>query len=167
MKSLNELVDIYTLQLRQGEIQAAYKGILKLIGALKSDFQKRYPDFDIGSIYQGYLDMTYFSLSTELMRDNGVKIAVVYLHEKKDFEAWLSARNRQTAKRLITEIKGTLMVRSDVFHDDGNQDAIIECTLVSSPDFENQDSLIDVIEKGVIKFENTVNPLLGIKHNKQ
>jgi len=47
-----------------------------------------------------------------------------------------------------------------VFHDDNNQDAIIEYTLTSTPDFEEQASLIKIIEQGIEKFVTAINNLL-------
>jgi len=58
----------------------------------------RYPGFDVGNVYQGYMDMSYFSVNTRKMKDKGLKIALVYQHEKGQFEAWLSPRNREIAK---------------------------------------------------------------------
>lgn len=58
MKTLNQLINDYTCHLKQGEIQVAYKGILEFIGKLRADFIKKYPHYDTGSIYQGYMDMS-------------------------------------------------------------------------------------------------------------
>ena len=63
MKTLNELIAEYTHHLQQGEIQIAYKGILEFIGKLRAEFIKKHPHYDVGGIYQGYMDMSYFSLS--------------------------------------------------------------------------------------------------------
>lgn len=49
--------------IQQDEIQPAYKEIPEFIGKLRVDFAKKYPHCDIGNIYQGYLDMSYFSLT--------------------------------------------------------------------------------------------------------
>ena len=94
MKTLNQLINDYTCHLQQGEIQLAYKGILEFSGKLRAYFIKKYPHWDTSSIYQGYMDISYFSLSTKPLKDKGLKIAIVYLHEKGDFEVWLSARKR-------------------------------------------------------------------------
>ena len=37
---MNRLIDKYTYHLQQGEIQAAYKGILEFIGKLRADIKK-------------------------------------------------------------------------------------------------------------------------------
>lgn len=152
MKNLNQLIDEYTNHLRQGEIQAAYRGILAFIGKLKADYIKKYPSYDTGSIYQGYMDMTYFSLSTQQLKEKGLKIAIVYLHEKGAFEVWLSARNREISKKYESVFSRCITNNCTMFHDEANQDAIIECTLTPTPNFESQNSLIDSIEQGVENF---------------
>ena len=152
MKTLNQLISDYTYCLQQGEVQAAYKGIMEFIGKLRADFIKEYPDYDTGSVYQGYMDMSYFSLNTKLLKDKGLKIAVVYLHEKGNFEVWLSARNREILKRHETVVNSILSDHITMFHDHHNPDAIIECTLISTPNFEDQASVINTIEQGVEEF---------------
>lgn len=160
MKTLNQLIGSYTCLLRQGELQAAYKGILEFIGRLRSDFMKMYPDSDIGGVYPGYMHMSYFSFSTKLLKDKGLKIAIVYLHEKGRFEVWLSARNREIKRRYESGVKHMVSVNPDLFHDETNPDAIIEYTLEPEPDFENQALLIHTIEHGVDQFITSVACLL-------
>ncbi len=152
MKTLNQLISNYTYCLQQGEIQIAYRWIIEFIGKLRADFIKKYPYYDAGSVYQGYMDMSYFSINTKSLKDKGLKLAVVYLHEKGDFEVWLSARNREILKRHETVVNSIISDNTTMFHDGNNQDAIIECTLVSAPNFEDQASLLDAIEQGVEKF---------------
>ena len=124
MKTLNDLIESYTHHLQQGEIQVAYKGIIEFLGKLRSEFIKKYPHYDVSSIYQGYMDMSYFSLSTKSLKDKGLKIAVVYLHDKGDFEVWLSARNREISKQYESVFCGKSFDGITVFHDDNNQDGM-------------------------------------------
>ena len=156
MKGLNQLIHEYTNQLQDGELQAAYKGILAFIGKLRIDLIKKYPQNDIGHMYQGHMDMTFFSFKTEQLKDKGLKIAIVYLHEKGAFEVWLSARNRDVAKKYEFIRASNILDDIIVFHDEANLEAIIECTLTSTPDFEDPDSLAAVIDQGVNKFVDAV-----------
>lgn len=155
MKTLNKQIAVYTQQLQQGEIQIAYRGILAFVGKLRTALIKKYPDYDVSNIYQGYLDMSYFSLSTKPLKDKGLKIAIVYLHEKGSFEVWLSARNRDIA-RTQQSILDRLSDEINVFHDSNNQDAIVECILTRTPDFEDQTLLINMIDQGVEKFVTAI-----------
>jgi len=149
MKTLDELIEVYTHCLQLGEIQIAYKTIFEFLGKLRAEFIKKYPDNDVSSIYQGYMDMSYFSLSTKTLKEKGLKIAIVYLHEKGSFEVWLSARNRAITKGYSSKFKKCMECDSDLFHDDSNPDSIIECILTSEPSFDNQSLLIETIDKGV------------------
>lgn len=160
LKNLTQLIQGYTKLLQDGEIQAAYKGIMEFIGKLRADLIKRYPHDTVSSIYQGYLDMTYFSLTTEPLKNKGLKIAIVYLHEKGAFEVWLSARNREIAEEYESLVSGDISDELMVFHDDANHDAIIEYTLTPAPDFEDPDALKVLINKGVKKFVTAVSSRL-------
>jgi hypothetical protein len=157
MASLNRLVKNYTRLLQQGELQTAYKGILEFILKLRSEITQKHPEYGVGGLYQGYLDMTYFPLAPKKLKERGLKIAVVYLHEKGAFEVWLSARNRDTAKRYGSVLNSNISDNITVFHDDNNQDAIIESILTSTPNFDEQASLIEIVEQGVDKFVIAIN----------
>jgi hypothetical protein len=160
MKTLNQLINDYTCLLKQGEVQVAYRGIIEFVGKLRADYTKNDPNYDVSSVYQGYMDMTYFSLSTKLLKEKGLKIAVVYLHDKGGFEVWLSARNRDISKSYASLLNSFHSDDMSVFHDDENPDAIMEYTLTSTPDFEDQASLIGLIEQGVEKFVTALTRLL-------
>lgn len=160
MKTMNQLIGEYTNQLKQGEMQIAYKGILDFVGKLRGDFTKQYPDYDIGAIYQGYMDMTYFSLSTRQLKEKGLKIAIVYLHPDGAFQVWLSSRNREIAKSVAAVMGGHWMNNANLFHDKNNPDAIVECTLAATPDFDDPDALIRLIKQGVMTFVKTVDDIL-------
>lgn len=108
------------------------------------------------------MDMSYFSVSTEFLKNEGLKIALVYEHEKGHFEVWLSARNREISKRLEPEFAGLNLNGIPVFHDTGNLDAIIEYTLVSEPDFDDQVVLTDTICQGAQVFIDAVCKLLVV-----
>ncbi len=48
--------------MRKGVIPRAYRGLMQYILDLRTYFESRYPGhFVSGSIYHGYMDMTYFS----------------------------------------------------------------------------------------------------------
>ena len=152
MKTLSLLVYDYTVCLQRNDLQLAYKGILEFMSKLRADFIKRYPQYDAGSMYPGYLDMSYFSLSTQSLKDKGLKLAVVYLHQSSHFEVWLSAKNRAILKTYAPAVGRILADTPALFHDAGNQDALVEAALASASDFDYPAALIDTIEQGVAMF---------------
>ena len=82
MESFQEYMNDYRKQLEKGAIQEAYKGLMEYIMGLRTHFTKKHPDYDVsGSIYYGYMDMTYFSIFPKSMKDRKLKIAIVFLHD--------------------------------------------------------------------------------------
>lgn len=162
MRSLNQQIDGYTELVRQGEVTAAYKGIMEFMGQLRGAFTSSDMGIEVGGgLYQGYLDMTYFPLTTPMLRKKGLKIAVVYLHDKKAFEAWLSARNRTILSHYRAMFDEAILDEVEVFHDEENPDAAVECLLTSSPDFDHQDRLMADLVSGTEAFIEAIQKVIA------
>ncbi len=83
--SLNEFKD----QILKGDIVVTYRGLMEYFGYLKSHFRNNHPGYDVnGNTYFGYLDMTYFPIFTERLKERGLKIALVFVYETFRFEVW-------------------------------------------------------------------------------
>ena len=70
MGSFAEAMSEYRMQIEKGVIQQAYKGLMDYMQGLKAYFKDRHPDFAVpGSLYFGYMDMTYFSIMPEALKE--------------------------------------------------------------------------------------------------
>ncbi len=153
MTALNENLQEYKKQLKKGVIQHAYRGLVEFMMAVRSHFKNRYPDYGVsGSLYPGYMDMTYFAVTPPALKERQLKIAIVFLHEAFRFEVWLSGYNKQaqlkywhlfrdsgwSLYRLVPSVEGV--------------DSIVEHILTDNPDFSDRDALITQIENGTLKF---------------
>lgn len=86
MSNLQEHMLEYHSQLKNGKIQLAYKGLMEYLSALRSDFARRYPQFELpGALYFGYMDMSYFAIVPPQLKPHKLKIAVVFLHQEFRF----------------------------------------------------------------------------------
>lgn len=160
MDSINEYIMEYTAQLRKGQIQKAYKGIMTFMSELRSYLESGYPDYTAGSLYLGYMDMTYFAFTPPDLKNKKLKIAVVYLHEKGVFEVWLAGNNRKIQAEYIA-----LMSRENIGKHKLSQvipgvDSIIESILVEKPDFDNPEALKQEIGKKTIAFVKDIISIL-------
>ncbi len=100
MKLFHEYIHEYRKQLEKGAIQKAYKGLMEYIMDLRTHFKNTYPDYVVsGSIYYGYMDMTYFSFFPPSFKQRQLKIAIVFLHETFRFEVWLAGYNKQVQSK--------------------------------------------------------------------
>lgn len=156
MRTLNDYVKEYTEQLRKGDIQKAYKGIMSFMSALKTDMERRYPEYKSSALYFGYMDMTYFAFTPEELRNRGLKIALVYLHEQNRFEVWLGGANRKIQAEYIELFKQKHSVPGKVSKVSTGVDSIIELDMLMKPDFNDPDVLTAKIEKEIIMFADKI-----------
>lgn len=161
MESLQYHINEYKKQLEKGSIQKAYKGLMEYTSALKTYFNGKYPDFSAsGSIYFGYMDMTYFSLNPSALKSRRLRIAVVFLHEACRFEVWLSGYNKQVQAQYWQLIKESGWNKYRLVPDLKDMDSILEHTLVDNPNFDDLDALTGKIEQGAIQFIKDVEGFL-------
>lgn len=92
-----------------------------------------------------------------------MKVAIVYLHDKGAFAVWLSARNRDIAKSYASYLDSATSYDLGVFRDEDNPDAILECILTSTPNFEGPSTLLDLIDQGVEKSITFVSDRLQME----
>lgn len=160
MDSLNQHIQEYRKQLRKGRIQKAYRGIMSFMLNLRSDFENKYPEHAIGSIYYGYMDMTYFAFTPAELRNKGLKIAIVYLHEKGAFEIWLAANNRKIQADYINIFNNKKVGEYTISVVSPGVDSIVEAALVTRPDFDAPEELKMQIEMGTMSFTKGIISLL-------
>jgi hypothetical protein len=163
MESLNEYITEYKQQMQKGTIQKAYQGLLDYIMDFKARFSKKFPNWETGNLYPGYMDMTYFPVFSKSLKSRKLKIAIVFVHQTFRFEVWLSAQNKQ----IQTEYRKLFMENECnkylVPASEKGIDSIIEHTLVDDPDFGDLDTLTEQIEKGVANFITDIEAFLS-KH---
>jgi hypothetical protein len=161
MKSFQESMSEYRKQLEKGAIQEAYRGLMEYIMGLRTHFKAKYPDYVVsGSIYYGYMDMTYFSVFPQSLKDRDLKIAIVFLHEAFRFEVWLAAKNKQVQTSYWKLIKESDWDKYHIVSPAKGIDSIVEYILVENPDFSDLDALTEQIESGTLKFIEDVENFL-------
>ncbi len=152
MKGLNEYVIAYQKQLLEGKIQIAYKGIMSFMGNLKSYLSDMHSDYLAGALYFGYMDMTYFAITTTELKDKQLKIAVVYLHQTNCFELWLSAINKKVQAQYIEKLKDKNLKEYKLSVSLPGVDSIIESRIIANPNFDELTSLKVDIDRLTQKF---------------
>jgi hypothetical protein len=162
MKSLQENMIEYKKQLEKGIIQKAYQGLMEYMMSLKNHFTNKYPDFSVpGSIYYGYMDMTYFSILPKSLKDRDLKIAIVFLYDTFRFEIWLSGKNKQVLSKYWKVFKKSNWDKYKIVEPVKGVDSIVEHVLVDNPDFSNLDDLTKQIDKGTLIFIKDIESLLS------
>jgi len=162
MKSLHESIIEYRKQLGKGDIKQAYQGLMGYMMNLRVHFSSKYPDYFVsGSIYFGYMDMTYFSFFPESLKIRKLKIAIVFIHDTCRFEVWLAGSNKQVQTKYWKLFKESDWNRYNIPSTTRCVDSIMEYTLVDNPDFNDLESLTGQIEIGSLKFIADITDFLS------
>lgn len=162
MESFQEYMPEYKKQLEKGSIQKAYKGLMEYIMGLRTNFKKKYPGYSIsGSIYFGYMDMTYFSFTPESFKNRNLKIALVFIHETCRFEVWLGGYNKQVQHKYWKLFKESGWNKYRIVPTTKGVDSILEYRLIDQPDFSDLDKLTAQIEAGTLRFIMDVESFLS------
>ncbi len=162
MASFQEYMNEYKKQLQKGAVQKAYQGLIDYIMGLRSYFEKKYPDFSVsGSIYSGYMDMTYFAFFPKSLKQRKLKVGIVFVHEAFRFEAWLFGYNKSIQAKYWKLLKESGWSKYRVPPTVKGVDSILEGILVETPDFSDLDALTKQIEKGTLEFIKDVEDFLS------
>jgi hypothetical protein len=164
MGSLHDYMDEYKRQLEKGAINKAYKGLMEYILSLRTYFGNKYPDYFIsGTIYYGYMDMTYFSFFPESFKQRKLKIAIVFIHEAFRFEVWLAGYNKQVQLKYWKLLKESGWDKYHLVSTTKGADSIMEHVLVANPDFSDLDTLTNQIETETLKFIKDIESFLSAR----
>ena len=156
----------YKKQLRRGAVQKAYQGLMNYIMGLRLHFENKYPDYSVsGSIYFGYMDMTYFSFFPESLKLRKLKVGIVFVHCTFRFEVWLFGYNKNVQAKYWKMIKESGWNRYRIPLTTTGADSILEHVLVEDPDFGDLDALTSQIERGALKFIEDVEDFLSKHQN--
>jgi hypothetical protein len=134
---------------------------MEYILGLRTHFKNKYPDYFVsGSIYFGYMDMTYFSFYPKPLGRKKLKIAIVLIHKPMRFEVWLAGCNKQIQTKYWKMFKESNWNKYHIISTTKGADSILENILVESPDFRDLDKLTKQIEQGTMKFIEDVESFL-------
>jgi hypothetical protein len=167
MGTFQEYMNEYREQLEKGTLQRAYRGLMDYVMRLRSFFEKKYPDYSVsGSIYQGYMDMTYFSFFPESFKLRRLKVGIVFVHSTFRFEIWLFGYNKGVQAKYLKLFKESGWSKYCIPSTTKGVDFIVEAVLVENVDFSDLVALTGQIEKGAVKFIKDIDNFLS-KHSEQ
>ncbi len=161
MKTLNDYILEYHKHVKMGDVQKAYQGLMKFLLDLKTYLKDKHSDYSVsGNISHGQMDVSYFFFTPQKLKELNLKIAIVYVHEKNNFEVWLTGTTLKVRsdywKTLKEKDLGEYRISSEIL----GLAPIVEHDLMSNPDFDNLNSLTKQIENGTIDFIKEIESFL-------
>jgi hypothetical protein len=108
--------------------------------------------------------MTYFALVTPLLKQHGLKIAIVFNYTAFRFEAWLAGRDRKVQRQYWELFKDSRWLRYRVVAPAKGIDSIVEFDLDDDPDFSDPHALTALIVPATSVFIDDMEKFLGSTH---
>jgi hypothetical protein len=162
MESFSDLMAEYQHQMQLGVIPRAYRGLMDYLLELRSRLASAHPDYIVsGSLYFGYMDMTYFAFTSPALTEKKLKVAIVYVHQTGRFEIWLAAANRPLQARYWKLFRESGYTQYRVLDDLRGEDAIVVHTLADAPDFSDLPTLTSWIESESLRFIRDMEEFLS------
>jgi hypothetical protein len=162
MKDFNHYVSIYKEQLSKGDIQEAYVGLVKYVTKLGTALSKNLSEsYSFGSLFQGYMDYTYFYYTNEFLKKRKLKMALVLNHSKMRFEIWLLGQTIPIQEKYWEYFKST---KWNIHRTTRPQYSILETAIIENPDFNDLEKLTSQIEDKIMFVTNEI--LQDIKTSK-
>jgi hypothetical protein len=129
---------------------------------LRLHFMKKYPlDFITGTVYFGENTIAYFPFTPTAIKEQKLKIALVYNYQKLQFEVWLAGQNKQIQKKYLEIFTGSDWTKYHIAASPNEGFSIIDHVLVKNPDFNDYELLMDQIENGTMEFIHEILKVLG------
>lgn len=148
MKDLNRYVDIYKEQLKKGQIQEAYVGLVKYVTRLGTTLSKKLSErYSFGNLFQGYMDYTYFYYTNDFLKKRKLKMGLVLNHSKMQFEIWLLGQTISIQEKYWEYFKST---KWNEHRATRPQYSILETVLSENPDFNDLEKLTRQIEEKLV-----------------
>jgi hypothetical protein len=160
MQSIRKDLEEFQGQLKDGTIVRSYRSLISYMMGLQSHFKKKYTNSSVSALYQGYMDMTYFAISTPLLKEHDLKCAIVFNYESFFFEAWLAGRNRSVNRQYWELLKDQKLSKYRIVTPAKGIDSIVECDLVKDFNLNEADVLTESIEVGTEAFIEDIEGVL-------
>ena len=161
MENYNEFMNDLKDQLSKGRIQKAYRYIFDIFTELGNEIRNNQNKvMSTTSLYHGYLDMTYLPVTTDILKSNGLKIAIVFNYSLFQFEIWLSAVNRKKRNEVLEVISQSKWKKYKTVQNNENTDAIIEITIKGINEFNDKNRIIPLITKETITFIDDIEEFI-------
>jgi hypothetical protein len=161
MDSIHKDLQKFRKNLEEGSIQRAYGALLSYMMGLRTYFVKKFGRPTVSSLYQGYMDMTYFALYPPALKDRGLKVAIVFNYDAFQFEAWLTARNRKVQREYWERFKDSQWSQYRLVAPAVGIDSIIESDLAAEFDLDHPEALTASIEKSTLAFIKHIERFLS------
>ncbi len=149
----NDLLLGYKDFMQTTNIQECYREIMKLIRYVRAQLEKEMCGYSfMNRIAENQMDFSYFQLTNQKLKEQGLKIQVIFRHESCLFEVWMSGYNRKIQSDYF-EMIGDRTCPYEKCQDPQRNDYIVKIPVNKDIGKENPECIIQEIKKDIHELE--------------
>jgi hypothetical protein len=163
MGSQADYITAYKEQLARGDIQVAYRALLRFVMRLRAHCEKAFPTHYVcGNVSPGYMDFTYFPFFNDALRHKKLRFGIVLNHAEMRFELWLMGQNADVQAAYWAHLKTSVWNHG---REKMPRYSVLEVVLVTHPDFEDAEALnAEISGKALRVAEEIIRYLEALPH---
>lgn len=134
-------------------IQVCYQEIIKLIKYIHLNLKKEMPTYDFtNKIIENRMDFSYFQITNQSLKTNGLKIQVIFIHKTCTFEVWMSGYNRSIQSNYFNIIKN-IQLPFKICNNPISNDYITKISITKNIITNDIESIISEIKEQINNLE--------------
>lgn len=150
MKFNTDLLNAYKRLLQTTNLKEGYQEFVALFRYLRIELEKQLPAYQFqGKIVENGMDYSYFQFADEKLKQQGLKIVVVFVHRDFQFEVWLSRVNRKVQCQYH-HLWQQSPIAFELASNPSRQDYIFRVPLSEELDLSDGDGVVLEIKKTVL-----------------
>lgn len=159
-ESLQFSIRQYQAALDDGHVQRAFRAIMGFMLNLRTQFIHNYPSgYASSGLHPGYMDITYFPFTPMTLKQQKLKVAIVFNHEELQFEVWLTGQNKALHKKYWDIFRASDWPKDNIAPTPEHM--ILREVVVPTPDFDEPQLLMNEIESRTMTFIQEVQAVLA------
>ena len=144
MKFDAALLETYHTLLQTTDLQKGYQEFIRLFRYLRVRMEQQMKDCRFQSgITENAMDYAYFSFTHPRLKEQGLKLVTVFVHDRFQLEVWLSGVNRSAQRRWAKRL-GDCPLPMEVSKDPARTDYLVR--LPVQADLSDGDAAADEIQ---------------------
>lgn len=112
----------------------------------------------MGRVVENQMDFSYFQATRESLKETGLKVQIVFIHNTCEFEVWISGYNRKIQCRYYKMLYNSACP-FEVCSDPEKNDFILKATVEKGITTDTPEAIIAEIKGKIIELEAYIQKL--------
>ncbi|MBN1373757.1 hypothetical protein JW962_00235 [Candidatus Dojkabacteria bacterium] len=160
MKINTKFIEDYKKIIQTTNLQKGYQEFVKFFRGFRTYLADNLTEYKFtGNIVENNMDYSYFQFSSDALQSKGLKFVIAFIHDKFEYEIWLSGMNRKIqisyhGKLIKVKHKYTMSPDPNRF------DYVLKERLFDKVNYDDCEKLFNIATDNVKTFTQEITKLI-------